>query len=133
MRCGYITMRRAVCRRPDLARDRHRARFPGRPAGPNLRRHRPRPQRLADGAAGATAIAMAVELTRSTATNHKHPKGGLIMGIRTAQRRLGPVLGLAAFLGLALTFASSPAAAQQWTPEQRAACGPDGVRGGNQD
>ena len=49
------------------------------------------------------------------------------MGIRTAQRRPGPVLGLAAFLGLALTFASSPAAAQQWTPEQRAACEPYSV------
>ena len=54
------------------------------------------------------------------------------MGIRTAQRRLGPVLGLAAFLGLALTFASSPAAAQQWTPEQRAACEPDAMRLCNQ-
>ena len=54
------------------------------------------------------------------------------MGIRTALRRLGPVLGLAAFLGLALTFASSPAAAQQWTPEQRAACEPDAMRLCNQ-
>ena len=54
------------------------------------------------------------------------------MGIRTAQRRLRPVLGLAAFLGLALTFASSPAAAQQWTPEQRAACEPDAMRLCNQ-
>ena len=54
------------------------------------------------------------------------------MGIRTAQRRLGPVLGLAAFLGLVLTFASSPAAAQQWTPEQRAACEPDAMRLCNQ-
>jgi hypothetical protein len=54
------------------------------------------------------------------------------MGIRTAQRRLGPVFGLAAFLGLALTFASSPAAAQQWTPEQRAACEPDAMRLCNQ-
>ena len=45
------------------------ARLPGRSAGRNLRRHRPWPQRLADGTAGAAAIAMAVELTRSTATN----------------------------------------------------------------
>ena len=53
------------------------------------------------------------------------------MGIRTAQRSLGPVLGLAAFLGLALSFTSSPAAAQ-WTPEQRAACEPDAMRLCNQ-
>ena len=35
---------------------------------------------------------------------------------------------IAALVGLALTFASGPAAAQQWTPEQRAACEPDAMR-----
>ena len=55
------------------------------------------------------------------------------MGLRTAQRNLRPVIGLAALFGLALTFASSPAAAQQqWTPEQRAACEPDAMRLCNQ-
>lgn len=54
------------------------------------------------------------------------------MGLRTAQRTLRPVIGLAALLGLALAFASSPAAAQQWTPEQRAACEPDAMRLCNQ-
>ncbi|HEX7205250.1 MAG TPA: hypothetical protein VF237_08840 [Xanthobacteraceae bacterium] len=53
------------------------------------------------------------------------------MGLRTAQRTLRPVIGLAALLGLALAFAS-PAAAQQWTPEQRAACEPDAMRLCNQ-
>ena len=54
------------------------------------------------------------------------------MGLRTAQRTLRPVIGLAALFGLALAFASSPAAAQQWTPEQRAACEPDAMRLCNQ-
>jgi hypothetical protein len=54
------------------------------------------------------------------------------MDIRRAQPRLRP-LGTAAALpaalvGLALTFASSPALAQQWSPEQRAACEPDAMR-----
>ena len=31
-------------------------------------------------------------------------------------------------LGFALMFASLPAAAQQWTPKQRAACEPDAMR-----
>ena len=53
------------------------------------------------------------------------------MRLRTAQRTLRPVIGLAALLGLALAFAS-PAAAQQWTPEQRAACEPDAMRLCNQ-
>jgi type II secretory pathway component PulL len=53
------------------------------------------------------------------------------MGLRTAQRTLRPVIGLAALLGLALAFAS-PAAAQQWSPEQRAACEPDAMRLCNQ-
>ena len=35
-------------------------------------------------------------------------------------------------VGLALTFASLPAAAQQWTPKQRAACEPDAMRLCNQ-
>jgi hypothetical protein len=58
------------------------------------------------------------------------------MGIRIAQVKLGPIMAAAALstalstalLGLALTFASGPAAAQQWTPEQRAACEPDAMR-----
>jgi hypothetical protein len=61
------------------------------------------------------------------------------MRIRIAQPRLRPTLGVAALLGLALTFAYLPAAAQQpqqpqgqWTPEQRAACEPDAMRLCNQ-
>ena len=58
------------------------------------------------------------------------------MEIRIAQVKLGPIMAAAALptalstalLGLALTFASGPAAAQQWTPEQRAACEPDAMR-----
>ena len=45
------------------------------------------------------------------------------MEIRIAQAKLWPIVAAAlptALLGLALTFASGPAAAQQWTPEQRA-------------
>jgi hypothetical protein len=44
------------------------------------------------------------------------------MDSRTAQPKLRPIIAAAALLGLALTFASWPAAAQQWTPQQRAAC-----------
>jgi hypothetical protein len=59
------------------------------------------------------------------------------MRIRTAQPKLRPIIGAAALVGLALTFASLPAAAQQqpqqqWTPEQRAACEPDAMRLCNQ-
>ena len=51
------------------------------------------------------------------------------MDLRTAaQPKLWPIIVAAALLGLALTFASWPAAAQQWTPEQRAACEPDAMR-----
>jgi hypothetical protein len=54
------------------------------------------------------------------------------MHIRRAQPKLRPIVATAALpaalLGLALTFASSPAAAQQWSPEQRAACEPDAMR-----
>jgi len=54
------------------------------------------------------------------------------MEIRIAQAKLRPIMAAAALptalLGLALTFASSPAAAQQWSPEQRAACEPDAMR-----
>src|SRR5262245_64629348 len=57
------------------------------------------------------------------------PTGGSIMEVRIAQAKLRPIVAAAALptalLGLALTFVSSPAAAQQWTPEQRAACEPD--------
>jgi hypothetical protein len=38
------------------------------------------------------------------------------------------VTGLAAVLGVAFTFVSLPAAAQHWTPQQRAACEPDAMR-----
>jgi hypothetical protein len=54
------------------------------------------------------------------------------MHIRRAQPKRRPIVATAALpaalLGLALTFASSPAAAQQWSPEQRAACEPDATR-----
>jgi hypothetical protein len=51
------------------------------------------------------------------------------MDIRTAvQSKLWPIIAAAALLGLALTLASWPAAAQQWTPQQRAACEPDAMR-----
>ena len=40
--------------------------------------------------------------------------------------------GAVALLALALTFAISPGAAQQWTPKQRAACEPDSMRLCNQ-
>jgi hypothetical protein len=36
--------------------------------------------------------------------------------------------GLSAAFALALTFTSLPAAAQEWTPRQRAACEPDAMR-----
>jgi hypothetical protein len=61
------------------------------------------------------------------------------MRVCIAQPKLRPTLGVAALLGLTLTFASLPAAAQQaqqpqgqWTPEQRAACEPDAMRLCNQ-
>ena len=49
------------------------------------------------------------------------------MHVRT-QPNLRPIIAAAALLGLSLTLASSPAAAQQWTPQQRAACEPDAMR-----
>ncbi len=52
------------------------------------------------------------------------------MGIRAALN-LRPVTALA-LLGLVLTCASLPARAQQWTPQQRAACEPDAMRLCNQ-
>jgi hypothetical protein len=52
------------------------------------------------------------------------------VGVRAALD-LRPVGGLA-ILGLALTCASLPATAQQWTPQQRAACEPDAMRLCNQ-
>jgi hypothetical protein len=45
------------------------------------------------------------------------------MRIRTARLNLQAVTGLSAAFGLALTLASFPAAAQQWTRQQRAAGG----------
>ena len=54
------------------------------------------------------------------------------MDIRRAQPRFRPIITAAALpaalVGLALAFASSPALAQQWSPEQRAACEPDAMR-----
>src|SRR5262245_32280527 len=50
----------------------------------------------------------------------------------SARRNLRAVTGLSAALGFALMFASLPAAAQQWTPKQRAACEPDAMRLCNQ-
>jgi hypothetical protein len=50
------------------------------------------------------------------------------MRIRTAQSTLRPIIAFAALVACALTFAPSPAAAQQWSPEQRAACEPDAMR-----
>ena len=50
------------------------------------------------------------------------------MEIRIAQAKLWPIMAAATLVGLALTCASGPAAAQQWTPEQRAACEPDAMR-----
>ena len=54
------------------------------------------------------------------------------MEIRIARAKLWPIMAAAALptalLGLALTFASGPVAAQQWTPEQRAACQGDAQR-----
>src|SRR5262245_25698783 len=51
------------------------------------------------------------------------------MGMHTTQLTLWQLRGAVALLALALTFAISPAAAQQWTPKQRAACEPDAMRG----
>jgi hypothetical protein len=49
------------------------------------------------------------------------------MRISIARLNLRPVTRLSAAVGLALTFASLPAAAQQWTAQQRAACEPDAM------
>ena len=54
------------------------------------------------------------------------------MRTRTVRLNLRAVTGLSAAFGLALAFASLPAAAQQWTPQQRAACEPDAMRLCNQ-
>jgi len=50
------------------------------------------------------------------------------MEIRIAQAKLWPIMAAATLVGLALTFASSPAAPRQWAPEQRAAFDPDAMR-----
>jgi hypothetical protein len=50
------------------------------------------------------------------------------MHVRTAQPHLRPIIAAAALLGLALTSGSWPAATQEWTPRQRAACEPDAIR-----
>jgi hypothetical protein len=71
-------------------------------------------------------LAMLVGLTVDT--DAEQPTGGSIMEIRIAQAKLWPSMAAVALVGVALTFASEPAAAQQWTPEQRAACEPDAMR-----
>ena len=56
-------------------------------------------------------------------------------GMHTTHSTLQSTLrrrGAVALIALALTFAISPAAAQQWTPQQRAACEPDAMRLCNQ-
>jgi hypothetical protein len=61
---------------------------------------------------------MVVELTVDT---RSETKWAAIMDI-SAQQKLGPMKAAAAvLLGLALTVAFSPAAAQQWTPQKRVA------------
>jgi len=58
-----------------------------------------------------------------------------MMGMHTTHSTLQSTLrrrGAVALIALALTFAISPAAAQQWTPKQRAACEPDAMRLCNQ-
>jgi type II secretory pathway component PulL len=55
-------------------------------------------------------------------------KEGSKLRISIASLNLRAVTCLSAAFGLALTLASLPAAAQQWTPQQRAACEPDAMR-----
>jgi type II secretory pathway component PulL len=52
--------------------------------------------------------------------------------MHTTQSTLRRLRDAVALLALALTFAISPTAAQQWTPQQRAACEPDAMRLCNQ-
>ena len=52
--------------------------------------------------------------------------------MHTTQSTQQRLRGAVALLALALTFAISSAAAQQWTPKQRAACEPDAMRLCNQ-
>ena len=54
------------------------------------------------------------------------------MGMHATRSTMRRLRDAAAVLALALTFAISPAAAQQWTPQQRAACEPDAMRLCNQ-
>ena len=50
------------------------------------------------------------------------------MDIRSAQQKLGSMNAATAVLLGLLMSASWPAPAQQWTPQQRAACEPDAMR-----
>ena len=50
------------------------------------------------------------------------------MSCRPAALAPRPITGLAAMFGLALMLAPVPAAAQRYTPEQRAACEGDAMR-----
>ena len=49
-----------------------------------------------------------------------------MIGLQTARRRL--IMFAAMLFGLVLWLQGSPAGAQQWTQEQRAACEPDAMR-----
>jgi hypothetical protein len=71
---------------------------------------------------------MADALTVNTGAESK----GSRMRICTARLNLRAITRLSAAFGLALTLASFPAAAQQWTPKQRAACEADAMRLCNQ-
>jgi hypothetical protein len=73
----------------------------------------------------ATLHAVVVELTVETRTATKWK---VDMDIRTARPKLRPIIAAAALVGLTLTFASCPAAAQQWTLQERRACEPDAMR-----
>jgi len=74
------------------------------------------------------SVAMADALTVNTGAEGN----GSSMRICNARLNLRAVARFSAAFGLALTFVSLPAAAQQWTPKQRAACEPDAMRLCNQ-
>jgi hypothetical protein len=70
----------------------------------------------------ARSVVMADELTVNTDAEGKKEDSTIC----TARLNLRAVTGLSAAFGLALMLTSLPAAAQQWTPQQRAACTSDG-------
>jgi hypothetical protein len=87
-----------------------------------------RPHRLLNCIAGCRCYCHACRIDSNT-RGRMHQRRTR-MGIRAALN-LRPVTALA-LLGLVLTCASLPARAQQWTPQQRAACEPDAMRLCNQ-